>query len=134
MPIQCKFRDDRIVLVTQLGTPTVDELLHAFTELFAENPLVSMPIRILWDGREGIPFSDDTLLRTALGHLGSYPRLTGAHIALLVNSDLKYGLARMSKVHMEMEGLVVGVFKQMEEAESWLARIRTPAQESEPCC
>lgn len=120
MAIECRVRDHQIIEVTHCGLVSVQSLIQAFIDLFSNIPAMRFPLHILWDCRHAETTTTDTLLYDAIDRSGELPQLSGARIAVIVSDDRQYGLARLSKVDLEMEALVVSVFRSIDEGLIWL--------------
>ena len=122
--------DGDVLLVRQQGVADPDDIRTVMKSAFSE---MNSPknIHLLWDARESPAEASSEKIKNLL-HLG--PALSG-RIAILVSSQLQYGLARMTVAYGEQLGLSVRVLRDLDEASTWL-RTSAPGVGSEvkPTC
>lgn len=125
MPLEC-FADDGIIVVQQSGEVSIGAIANSLSNLLCHAPSLKPPFQILWDGRLAAASKSSQLIRTvAIDIKNDYPLFASACIALVVNNDLQFGLARLSQTYLEMEGLTVRVFRDLEPASLWLEENQT---------
>ncbi len=124
MPVECSI-EDGLVIVRQSGVTTMACLRDAFTQILKEPGLRDERLLILWDGRAAAPSKPSETVRRAISRMEAYPRLAAASFALVVGSELQFGMARLSQVHMEFAGVNSMVFRSVDEATNWLVSQKT---------
>lgn len=110
-------RDDELAIIKVVGHPTVQEIVDVNIGL-AEGGDYVVKNR-LWDFRESqVDFSTAELVKMA--ELNSQLGRSYHKTAILVGSDLTFGLSRMYQVFREPEHTAVSVFRDEGEAMRWL--------------
>lgn len=122
MPIHYEIAPERKLIRTRcVGDTRYAEVLEHFRKLAAE-PALPQPLNVLLDlsKLESLPESDQ--LRTVAGEVEALagPVRWGA-IAIVAESDLLFGMARMFGILAEGHFRQTGVFRSLAEAEAWLA-------------
>jgi hypothetical protein len=124
MPITSQI-DQSNQLTTHIATGDIssDDIIRAIESFYKENPTKN----VIWDFRDAGP---DALL--SYDKLENIARFTKKHLesrrsgktALVVSTDVGFGLARMYGAFAEIENLShsVQVFRFMDEATQWLER------------
>lgn len=119
MPITYSFQSPPGVIVTAVtGTVSVADVEAHIRDVSAES---WFPAPALVDTREAsanLPSRDVRAIVELLRRLGS--RLNGSPIAVVVPSDVAYGLVRMIELLLD-EVVTIGAFRTREEAIAWLA-------------
>ena len=105
------------VCVRFSGPITMETILRASEELRPDG--VFLYTRRLWDLR-GCDFSLTQEELRQIGAVGRKADAVHARIAILVDSDFKFGLARLHGVYRESIDVDVDVFRSEAEAWSWL--------------
>ena len=120
MSISWSLGDDGVVYVLQTGLTSVEAMDRSVSAFYPWLELASNPVRILWDGRSALADKSGLVIRRAASRIRTLPPLEGARLALLVSTDLQFGLARLGGAYLEMEGLQVRVYRDRSEALTWL--------------
>ena len=110
-------KDNEIAVMKVIGHPTVQDLLEVNKRL-AEGGEFVVGGR-LWDFRE----SRVDFTREELAEIASVSNRLGqrsSKVAILVGSDLTFGLSRMYQVFRESDHTAVSVFRDETEAMRWL--------------
>ncbi len=120
MPISHSFRES-VIEMQQEGQYTVPELQQAILLAF-EDPACPPSPRLLCDMRNADVFAERTRSETRaiaefLIHQG--PRF-GGKLAMVVSSDLAFGLLRQGAVDTEEGGVNAVVFRDLQEARAWI--------------
>ena len=106
---------ERVVLT---GRVEIEDVLEAIDALTADGVFVSR--KRLWDIRacELVLTASDLREIAAVGKSRDIPNSRGA---LLVSSNVNFGLSRMHEVFRQTDGHAVHVFRDESEALAWLA-------------
>lgn len=119
----CTYRvlaDSRLVNVTGVGTVNLADLVSVYESL-RDDPAFRASFDSIWDFSE----VDATDLGSAgVGSLVRLPRIfdQGSRRAVVVRSDLGFGLTRMFLLRGNREGDDVAIFRSVEEGYEWLGR------------
>ena len=120
MPVNHRMLPDGILIVERSGTPTAaDEDASIQARLLDDH--VAPGIRVLVDSRE-VDLGDST---EVVRHLAGVARATAARaecgaVALVVGSEVSYGMARMYMALTELRHPNTEVFREYEQALAWL--------------
>ena len=128
MPVTYRFdREFSLIRTMCTGDVTFAEVVSHFRELERD---ATLPARldVLLDLTEmrSVPESDQ--LRSVareVEHLQQ--RLEWGSCAIVASSDVLYGMSRILRVYAEAHFVNSNVFRELEEAERWLASHRSPA-------
>ena len=121
MPIDLRIdRDAGILYTTIRGEVTVDEIVDAFNKLF-QSPDFRPGLSGLADLRESrITSSLSNVRRLAELMIENRDRIGPSRTAIVVDSDIDYGMARMFEVFAEQSMAETQVFKDIDQAMIWL--------------
>ena len=111
---------------TSRGELVLEELLETLRSLY-ESPEFRPEQNSLWDVREARleGLSSDQVKRIGDLVSGHWGKQAAPKSALVASKDLAFGLARMYEARLESRGQV-RVFREMEEALSWLGSAAAP--------
>lgn len=132
MPITHHVRPDGILVLERWGTLSISEEEINLQERL-KDPLVFPGMRVLVNALRVEPADSVNLIR----HLAGIARATAAKldcgaVALLVKSEVEYGMARMYMTLTEVEHPNTQIFTDYEEALAWLkAQTPTTSKRSE---
>ena len=119
---------DRLLTIRCEGTYSVDELRRPWLELTAR-PDLSPPLAFVLDMR----LSDSVLnrsvadMRAIADSFMLHAHITDKRIALVTTGGARYGLMRMAATWVELAGVEVKVFRELEDAQAWaLSRLGPP--------
>jgi hypothetical protein len=109
--------EKRLVVTTVTGSVSVAQMLE-YQRTLASDPRYRPDFRALSDYTQAEPFkaTGDDIWRLA----EAMPVAQGARRAMLVASDLHYGLGRIAQSVSERPGVAVAVFRDRAEAMAWL--------------
>ena len=100
--------------------PDPDEEIESYLGMLSD-PRFHPGIAILLDNRARRGEGDSEHVRRMAGLARkSSERLEGCRCAIVVSNDVEFGMARMYELMASGDPLTVRVFRDMEEAESWL--------------
>ena len=103
------------------GSFSVGHLLTAFTKIRSEfDGTTPLQILIVDHGSEFEPSREE--IQEMVKGWGALFRDVPARIALLVETDIHYGLGRMASVYAEQHGLPFEVFRHSLDAMQWLSK------------
>jgi len=103
------------------GSFSVGHLLSAFTKIRSEfDGSTPMQILIVDQGSEFEPSREE--IQEMVKEWGALFRDVPARIALLVETDIHYGLGRMASVYAEQHDLPFDVFRHSLDAMQWLSK------------
>jgi hypothetical protein len=103
------------------GSFSVDHLLTAFTKIRSEfDGTTPLQILIVDHGSEFEPSQEE--VQEMVKGWGAIFRDIPTRIALLVETDIHYGLGRMASVYAEQYGLPFDVFRHSLDAMQWLSK------------
>lgn len=111
----------RFIRVTPHGLVTLERVVHTIDEMLDHSEFESgMPS--LWDFRacEIAGFSTDELRQLGAVARGNAERRGRARLAIVVSTDLQFGLSRMFAMLNELSHLEAVVFRDIVEAERWI--------------
>jgi hypothetical protein len=119
MPVSYRV-DGAIVVITFTGTSGFDDV-QGLASLAASDPRLVPGARVLVDARNCRDDVPQAVLQDHARFLASLRGRLGPSYAIVTSDTLRFGLARMFEAFADLEGLDVGVFKQLEHAREWLA-------------
>ena len=121
MPISYDLSDDLLQVVAS-GAYTFAEIKSTFGTAIRAIPL-DRSIATLVDARlsEHNPSGEE--LRSIASFAGSLLPRIGRRVALVVSAEVRFGLGRMLEVFGEPEGVEFKVFRNLDDARSWLVAI-----------
>ena len=121
MPISYEMdRESAIVRVTAIGDITLEEERKCFEEILSE-PEHCPGCSILLDNRErGEPASTEHVKGMAQAFHDHQDDVGYARLAILVAKEVSFGLGRMFSTLTEHLPLEASVFRDIDEAETWL--------------
>jgi len=118
MSIQATFKSNYVII-----TPDATETLDNILEYVSENIELWKDKNTLWDARE-LSFKGITsdILRSFTEKIQPVTKIReGLKTAIVVNSDLSYGMTRMFQLqYNEKINIVTEIFKDKDEAITWL--------------
>lgn len=102
---------------------TRDELDRALTTMLADPISGPPPLRMLVDRRHCLAPSPDFVKHIATFFKAHAERFTGSQIAIVADSDIGFGMARMTELLVEGTGVPCHLhsFREWAEAERWLS-------------
>lgn len=117
--------EGRMVRVRVEGSPSYDELLACFAA-YTQDPRFRPGMPILVDDRARTESPSAQEIRRMAHDSKAQPQpVEGSRCALLVASDLQFGLSRMYELMMEGGPMEVRVFRDEDEAVAWLLEPRS---------
>jgi len=121
MGIDLRIDSDAGILYTTLrGAVTVNEIVDAFNRLF-KSPDFRPGLSGLADTRESqFSSSQSDVRRLADLMIENRDRIGPSRTAIVVDSDIDYGMARMYEVFAEQSMTETRVFKDIDQAMIWL--------------
>lgn len=128
MPVSHHIRPDGILVVERWGSPSASEEDAGIQARLLDEEVVP-GMRVLVDSRRVWPADTSGVVI----HLAGIARATATHlecgaVALVVSSDVGYGMARMYMALTELKHPSTNVFRDYEEALTWLrARPAAPS-------
>lgn len=110
-----------VVIVAVEGMLGFEEVCQGIRNVL-ETPGLSNDVRVLWDFRCGSAAGLDAENLRAIARFEAErrPRRTHFRLAFLVGRDIDFGLARMVGVFSEDEAIEQRVFRDHDEAWSWV--------------
>ncbi len=122
MPIKYKiFQNRKLVYALGNGKITFDELLQHIEELAAD-PQYKPPMKKIVDYRNATLFglSIEEANKFTIKKVQLVEIFNNETCAFVMNSDLDFGMSRAHEAHFENSDITTNVFRNMEEALSWL--------------
>jgi hypothetical protein len=121
MPVSKKIEKEKdLTVFVATGELTFADQIAAFKEFYEGDPTKNE----LWDMRAitGNRISSDELRQVTFFTKQYSHKRTGGKTAMVMNSDLDYGLGRMSETFAETEDLPweIRIFRSMDEALAWM--------------
>lgn len=125
MPIAIAFQEPDTFMVCASGKVTFEESQLMLDEVLA-HPRFGSGAQLLVDGRtvSGAPSAAE--LRTIATHLVPMLQRGMGPIAIVTDSPMVYGVARMFSTFAELVSATVMPFRSMTDAEQWLAAQAAP--------
>jgi len=123
MPITWRFESDGQYFVFSVADPyTITEWRDAMMAILTAR-VSRTRIALLVDRRDTQPITADDVDQMAVFFSGHAQELSGYRVAILVNSDAVFGMARMTQMRAEvrMNG-IVRPFRNHEDAVAWLTK------------
>lgn len=109
---------DRLILIQLEGEYTIDRLLELTGAALAD-PATPDRVLLLIDARKStVERSTGEIRRTATAFSGWAPRIE--RMAIVVGSEVHYGLTRMASILSEESGLIASPFRDLAEARRFL--------------
>jgi len=108
-------------VITLVGKYSFEEPIQAVTDAIGD-PQFHPGTSLLFDSRksEAKRSAEDVRAR-AHWMVSLVPQGISARFAIVISSQLhQYGLARMLGIHLDLQGLILGIFTDFEEAMRWL--------------
>jgi|SRR5579871_1571811 len=125
MPVVCEIRDS-ILLLTLIGEYTFAEPMRAITDAMADvrfrpgSPLL-IDARLSKTSRSSEEFRERATWMASLREKG-----LGSRCAIVVNAEPhQFGMARMAGTHLDLQGMEVEIFTELQHAFGWLAEVRS---------
>ncbi len=118
MPVNYKI-DGKTAVITATGDVLPREIQGAFENLF-QDPDFKNGLNILVYDKQSSYNPDTFAIVNAADHMDSLMKMFSPKIALVVNSDLKYGFGRMLEMYCDVKNIELQVFKELDQAKSWL--------------
>ncbi len=110
-----------LTIFTVSGELSADEQIQALSDFYGSTPTMNA----IWDfrGIEGKRISSSELRKIIAFSRQHSSKREGGKTALVTGTELDFALARMGEAYAEMEGTpwTPRTFKNIEEAEAWLA-------------
>jgi len=120
MPVNYRY-DSNIVVIEMIGEYSMDNIRTAILNAFADSHCPNEPF-LLINLVESLSIyhrsSED--VKNMAGFVASMGKRFNNRIALVAANDLPYGLARMSSIGSEEQGIKSGVFRTFAEARQWI--------------
>jgi len=121
MPVSIETRPELdLTIFTVTEAATYSELMPVLESFYSEAPTGN----VIWDGTRitEIPLSSrelQTIVQFAHKHSNKRP---AGNTALIVNSSLNYGMARMASTFAELDAMPrnIEIFKNLNEALKWI--------------
>jgi hypothetical protein len=121
MTIEVKLDLERAIIVATLSEPWSPKEMTEIIDHVRDEPGFDISMGTLLDFRAITEMPTVADIEVYSAFFGSQDERRGVKRALVVSSDLQYGMARMASAHSEGHGLQVAVFKDLESAYGWLA-------------
>lgn len=120
MPVSFSF-DGRIVVMRGAGEYTVDDLKRTILQARGHPDCPPAPL-MMFDLTDSASLGGRTAadVKQMAAFLGRERERFGAKLAMVVASDVAYGLMRMGAAHAEAGGVHPAVFRDREAARGWL--------------
>lgn len=120
MPLAVAFTDPKLVVVTAAGRVTFAEIAVMLDDLI-DDPRIGVGTGVLVDARDVREVPTTPELRIVARDLAPLREAGVSRMAVCTSSTFIYGIARMFGVFADAIGLKVGAFRQMDDANEWLA-------------
>jgi hypothetical protein len=123
MPITWGFDSTGVIVFTLTSPYTFQEWRRALDELLAAAR--TPPLRILVDRRAADP-PDTDMLDQMVGYLRAHAaRLAGSIVAIVVSSELAFGMSRMLEIRAEVARvpMTIKIFLDYDAATRWLTSV-----------
>jgi hypothetical protein len=121
MPVEVSYDAEKNVLWRTIsGDATLDELIGSISESL-KRPDLPSGLRSVMDFRTVTSFGKPSDIRKYFNLIFQYKeKLKGIRVAVVVSDDVAYGLTRMLQAHTDRLPLEIGVFRDIDEATTWL--------------
>ncbi len=118
MGVSCR-HEDRLLVLDCAGSFAHPEARDILRECLAKFPGIHPPALLICDTRSHFtsPSADVPYLAQ---YLADWKPKIQNQIALLVDSEVKFGVGRMIGTHCEALGVELRVFRDLEQAKKWL--------------
>jgi hypothetical protein len=121
MPITIEFPDGQSVVEIALVAPfKADEVIDASSTLTSDKRFAA-DSSLLVDCRSTDYVADTRTIRLLLQVILDKDLSEGHSIALVVSTDLQYGMGRVFASLAQVKGIKTQIFRSVEEAREWLA-------------
>ena len=120
MAITWQFRDS-VLVITLVGKYAFEEKIQAVTDAMG-NPQFHLGTSLLIDSRKSEAKRSAEDVRAGAHWIASLvPQGISPRCAIVISSQIhQYGLARMLGIHLDLQGLILEIFTDFEEAMCWL--------------
>jgi hypothetical protein len=126
MPVELQFEEPATFKVRASGEVTFQEVENLLGEIIT-HPQLCCGVRMLIDGREVEKAPSASELRTIAADLKPLLDRGLGPMAIVTDSALIYGVARMFSVFAEAVRANVAPFRRMDDAQAWLSSQSAPS-------
>lgn len=110
--------EGRVLIIRQNDEKDLEAYLAVMAEANADERL-QPGTALLWDGRRSRADASADTLKLLIHRIATSSDKLSLRCAMLVSSDLQYGVSRMLSVYAEDEGMDVAIFRSEEQAMAW---------------
>lgn len=124
MPVLRELQD-RLLILTLIGSYDYGAPVRAVVQAM-NDPAFEPGTTLLIDARQStVSRSSEEFRQRAFWMESLLARGLAPHFAMVINSQLhQFGLARMAATHVELRGMESGIFRDFDEASTWLSWAR----------
>jgi len=111
--------DDQLLIITTEGDFQPKDLQTTFQQVFVD-PEFKPGIKILVHDLDSVFVPTSKQIETGAKNIEDIMKKFSAKMAIVVSSDVNYGMGRMMEIFCEQRGIDVKVFKEISTAKMWL--------------
>ena len=113
--------DDQLLIIKTEGEFQPKDLEETFNKIFVD-PAFKPGINILVYDLDSVFIPTSKQIETGAKSIENLMKKFSAKMAIVVSSDVNYGMGRMMEIFSEQRGVDVKVFKEFEPAKLWLKK------------
>lgn len=111
--------EDQILIIKTEGDFHPEDLQSTFQKVFAD-PDFRTGIKILVHDLDSVFVPTSKQIEAGAKNIEEIMKKFSAKMAIVVSSDVNYGMGRMMEIFCEQRGIDMKVFKELEVAKMWL--------------
>lgn len=110
--------EETLILVRVTDPWSIDELMAFHSDLLADTSLETAPYVLMeWGRARALTVAE---IDQWVNCLSTMRHLRPVRQAIVVSSDLQYGMGRIAQARMEFRGVPLMVFRDVDAAKAWL--------------
>ena len=113
--------DEQLLIIKTEGDFQPKDLQETFKKVFS-NPEFKSGINILVHDLDSVFIPTSKQIESGAKTVEEIMKKFSAKMAIVVSSDVNYGMGRMMEIFCEQRGVDVKVFKELEAAKMWLRK------------
>ena len=113
--------DDQLLIIKTEGDFQPEDLHTTFKSVFSDSEF-KPGIKILVHDLDSVFVPTSNQIEAGAKNIEEIMKKLSAKMAIVVSSDVNYGMGRMMEIFCEQRGINVKVFKELEIAKMWLKK------------
>ena len=113
--------DDQLLVIKTEGNLQPEDLQETFRNIVKDQAF-KPGIKILVHDLDSLFIPTSKQIETAAKSMEKFMKQFSAKMAIVVSSDVNYGMGRMMEIFSEQRGFDLKVFKEFEAAKVWLKK------------